>query len=125
MVSDVCSGFLVFFAFFVVFFSSRRRHTRCALVTGVQTCALPISFNQPVRRSRPSAPAVAIQRLCWCWDTTRRLLREWATASAWRVEVRARKAANRGSRLETNRQSTRTLGSRLRAILAKIGRAHV
>src|SRR3546814_6349418 len=26
----------------IVFFSSRRRHTRCALVTGVQTCALPI-----------------------------------------------------------------------------------
>src|SRR3546814_6385882 len=25
-----------------VFFSSRRLHTRCALVTGVQTCALPI-----------------------------------------------------------------------------------
>src|SRR3546814_17243798 len=25
------------------FFASRRRHTRCALVTGVQTCALPIS----------------------------------------------------------------------------------
>src|SRR3546814_15805077 len=28
------------------FFSSRRRHTRCALVTGVQTCALPISAQQ-------------------------------------------------------------------------------
>src|SRR3546814_10183298 len=28
---------------FLFFFSSRRRHTRCALVTGVQTCALPIS----------------------------------------------------------------------------------
>src|SRR3546814_20926102 len=27
---------------FCCFFSSRRRHTRCALVTGVQTCALPI-----------------------------------------------------------------------------------
>src|SRR3546814_10368779 len=27
------------------FFSSRRRHTRCALVTGVQTCALPISYE--------------------------------------------------------------------------------
>src|SRR3546814_12395062 len=27
----------------VFFVSSRRRHTRCALVTGVQTCALPIS----------------------------------------------------------------------------------
>src|SRR3546814_8114972 len=31
-------------------FSSRRRHTRCALVTGVQTCALPIC----VSRRRPS-----------------------------------------------------------------------
>src|SRR3546814_6294434 len=28
---------------FFFFFSSRRRHTICALVTGVQTCALPIS----------------------------------------------------------------------------------
>src|SRR3546814_2514704 len=27
------------------FFSSRRRHTRCALVTGVQTCALPILWD--------------------------------------------------------------------------------
>src|SRR3546814_7123944 len=32
--------------FFIFFFSSRRRHTRCALVTGVQTCALPIYFRQ-------------------------------------------------------------------------------
>src|SRR3546814_2950682 len=30
----------------VFFFSSRRRHTRCALVTGVQTCALPISSDR-------------------------------------------------------------------------------
>src|SRR3546814_7490640 len=29
------------FVFF--FFASRRRHTKCAVVTGVQTCALPIS----------------------------------------------------------------------------------
>src|SRR3546814_20645069 len=29
-----------------VFLSSRRRHTRCALVTGVQTCALPIYFSK-------------------------------------------------------------------------------
>src|SRR3546814_9386376 len=28
----------------VFFFSSRRRHTSCALVTGVQTCALPILY---------------------------------------------------------------------------------
>src|SRR3546814_7746703 len=37
-----------------VFFSSRRRHTRCALVTGVQTCALPIcSQSARATRSRP------------------------------------------------------------------------
>src|SRR3546814_6609054 len=29
----------------VFFFSSRRRHTICSLVTGVQTCALPISWR--------------------------------------------------------------------------------
>src|SRR3546814_3615000 len=33
----------IYICFF--FFSSRRRHTRCALVTGVQTCALPISAS--------------------------------------------------------------------------------
>src|SRR3546814_5916477 len=30
---------------FVFFFSRRRRQTRCALVTGVQTCALPICLS--------------------------------------------------------------------------------
>src|SRR3546814_5120931 len=54
------------------FFSSRRRHTRCALVTGVQTCALPISaifigieeaaagifaIADPVRETTPDALA--------------------------------------------------------------------
>src|SRR3546814_3010025 len=34
------------------FFSSRRRHTRCALVTGVQTCALPICPLRLARRER-------------------------------------------------------------------------
>src|SRR3546814_10467933 len=33
------------------FFSSRRRHTRCALVTGVQTCALPIFSHRILERS--------------------------------------------------------------------------
>src|SRR3546814_17264073 len=40
----VVSFVFLFFLFF--FFSSRRRHTRCALVTGVQTCALPICFHK-------------------------------------------------------------------------------
>src|SRR3546814_9605904 len=46
MFSSICSSFV---------FSSRRRHTRCALVTGVQTCALPISItrNDALRRSLP------------------------------------------------------------------------
>src|SRR3546814_5234328 len=33
---------MMFDSYVFFFFSSRRRHTRCALVTGVQTCALPI-----------------------------------------------------------------------------------
>src|SRR3546814_3553750 len=37
-----CLCLLVSFFCVFFFFSSRRRHTRCALVTGVQTCALPI-----------------------------------------------------------------------------------
>src|SRR3546814_5837519 len=43
-----------------IFFSSRRRHTICALVTGVQTCALPI-FPTPfdARLILRIAPAVA------------------------------------------------------------------
>src|SRR3546814_3821114 len=42
---DIYVLIYLFFAYCVIcyfFFSSRRRHTRCALVTGVQTCALPI-----------------------------------------------------------------------------------
>src|SRR3546814_2606076 len=42
---------------FSFFFSSRRRHTRCALVTGVQTCALPIFMSFFVK-----AAANALQR---------------------------------------------------------------
>src|SRR3546814_7230949 len=37
---------VIIFTFFVFFFSSRRRHTSCALVTGVQTCTLPICVRQ-------------------------------------------------------------------------------
>src|SRR3546814_1987449 len=43
----------------VFFFSSRRRHTRCALVTGVQTCALPICLQRHavVERAEPHRDA--------------------------------------------------------------------
>src|SRR3546814_2327202 len=43
------------------FFSSRRRHTRCALVTGVQTCALPIYLaEQAVANDGVQALAVVV-----------------------------------------------------------------
>src|SRR3546814_7330822 len=50
VVSVLCT-FVLLFVFVVCFFffSSRRRHTRCALVTGVQTCALPISDADPAK----------------------------------------------------------------------------
>src|SRR3546814_10390937 len=40
----------------IFFFSSRRRHTSCALVTGVQTCALPISAAELVGGLKRIAP---------------------------------------------------------------------
>src|SRR3546814_4377913 len=43
------------------FFSSRRRHTRCALVTGVQTCALPIYPRLPILASKRRMTS----GLCW------------------------------------------------------------
>src|SRR3546814_14497256 len=61
----------------VFFFSSRRRHTRCALVTGVQTCALPIS-RAGVRR--------AARRHLRRRDAARR-------ARPWRGPLEARLAA--------------------------------
>src|SRR3546814_7378731 len=55
------------------FFSRRRRHTSCALVTGVQTCALPILRlaalpNSPIRRLvlndvGPFIPRAALERI--------------------------------------------------------------
>src|SRR3546814_6121272 len=45
---------LIVWCYYLFFFSSRRRHTRCALVTGVQTCALPIwNTSGPVQVETP------------------------------------------------------------------------
>src|SRR3546814_1709363 len=56
-----------------LFFSSRRRHTRCALVTGVQTCALPISG---CTAPRPERLGLAAQR------SAQRRCRDFALESA-------------------------------------------
>src|SRR3546814_10256137 len=42
------------------FFSSRRRHTRCALVTGVQTCALPIWRRRGSRTAAIASTLIAL-----------------------------------------------------------------
>src|SRR3546814_7118695 len=55
----VSRTFCFVFVFILFFFSSRRRHPRCALVTGVQTCALPISCPSlpfPARSAQPPGP---------------------------------------------------------------------
>src|SRR3546814_1545749 len=43
----------------IFFVASRRRHTRCALVTGVQTCALPISTIAQASGGLLAQPAMA------------------------------------------------------------------
>src|SRR3546814_4173933 len=54
--------YLVLSLFRFFFFSSRRRHTRCALVTGVQTCALPIYliFERFIDINRMDLPDIDI-----------------------------------------------------------------
>src|SRR3546814_8448477 len=56
----------------VFFFSSRRRHTRCALVTGVQTCALPIYTAWLYARG-----PIFDRTLALALTNFRRLLRNW------------------------------------------------
>src|SRR3546814_10271363 len=55
--------------FLCFFFSSRRRHTRCALVTGVQTCALPISVHECVGVCHASRWRSRLQLLATIWQT--------------------------------------------------------
>src|SRR3546814_4529575 len=47
----MCDLSLLYVSLYVLF-ARRRRHTTCALVTGVQTCALPISFACSAMGSR-------------------------------------------------------------------------
>src|SRR3546814_6385017 len=61
------------------FFSSIRRHTRCALVTGVQTCALPISS--------PSSTT-------WAAGLIVAQAAAWASSSPWRKFAPASKRLN-------------------------------
>src|SRR3546814_1348261 len=53
---------MICFSILMFFFSSRRRHTRCALVTGVQTCALPILAHVDILSALPAGAAVLLQK---------------------------------------------------------------
>src|SRR3546814_9902968 len=61
------TAYIVLHVSYFFFFSSRRRHTRCALVTGVQTCALPISRSATelslLLREREVSPVELLQHL--------------------------------------------------------------
>src|SRR3546814_7224706 len=66
-----CTRFCAVLHYVFFFFSSRRRHTRCALVTGVQTCALPISRHP--RRGRTERRCRGSPR----WPSSRARLVPW------------------------------------------------
>src|SRR3546814_5289643 len=68
------------------FFSSRRRHTRCALVTGVQTCALPISL-------------VLLSALTLLWFAGRALMPHWRSLAARILRSRTSSIRMRSERL--------------------------
>src|SRR3546814_10379055 len=57
---------MCFLIIYVFFCSSRRRHTSCALVTGVQTCALPIFGKYRVHQQWCMAEQVVEQ--IWLGD---------------------------------------------------------
>src|SRR3546814_6565726 len=68
-----------------VFFSSRRRHTRCALVTGVQTCALPICIARTYQIPRPFAHLTVLQNVALvAMFGGAALNHEEATQEAWK-----------------------------------------
>src|SRR3546814_6960762 len=76
----------------LVFFSSSRRHTRCALVTGVQTCALPICWHCHVKCGdvalvAPSQNRFGSKRLPKARDRHRRSSFGVTKATAQRVAV--------------------------------------
>src|SRR3546814_18538407 len=74
------------FYFSLFFFSSRRRHTSCALVTGVQTCALPISKPGSNLETRISSSVVRTARRYS--STPRTSLIQATTPSEMRAEER-------------------------------------
>src|SRR3546814_1984478 len=99
----MCFGSYIVFCcsyLFVFFFSSRRRHTRCALVTGVQTCALPIS---PCRARTTACSRAAGRNPClWFPMQPINTLAHCSTARVIRSEQDGTMADNRRSEEHTS-----------------------
>src|SRR3546814_10399320 len=106
------------------FFSSRRRHTSCALVTGVQTCALPISRDggglpgaQPFKTFASDLFNAFSERIL-CPLPTQIIASIWSSlATAWLVAARWKKSwpataaaiASRSSRSEEHTSELQSL----------------
>src|SRR3546814_3495844 len=84
----------------VFFFSSRRRHTRCALETGVQTCALPICERRAVKQgARRPGDLDVIARRSDAFDLVDgHMVRDAAVADRERADGRGGLARGRGPR---------------------------
>src|SRR3546814_11531802 len=89
-------------------FSSRRRHTSCALVTGVQTCALPISDGDR-GRAGPRRPAVAAVDRGGAVSAAG-MRDQWWLASLGRTVVWARLRVREGGTAEIFDSDGNTLG---------------
>src|SRR3546814_5600010 len=68
-------------------FSSRRRHTRCALVTGVQTCALPICARCLLKRYRLPMPRLEARRALAPMVSAMMDVSDGLLIDAWRMAV--------------------------------------
>src|SRR3546814_6480209 len=71
------------------FLSSRRRHTRCALVTGVQTCALPIFPDRAGEARRDDQPERQFPAASEAWRPAggRPVDQVWAASRLWRGDA--------------------------------------
>src|SRR3546814_565471 len=101
----------------IFFFSSRRRHTRCALVTGVQTCALPIlgiRLHVWGERACFTRPEMKVERVSYDVMTpsaARGVLEaiHWKPAFTWRIERLRVLKAIRFETLRRNEVASRIL----------------
>src|SRR3546814_9706020 len=106
-------------------FSSRRRHTRCALVTGVQTCALPICdieqaldifrtrygvqdarfFQAETEVWTPQGSGIAVNKIAFIWIGE--LQYELIEPVSGPVELYRDAVPEQGLRFHQDRKSTR------------------